>query len=53
MYLAAVIDLFSRQLVGWRLQPHMQTSLAPILFRYEAPESADVAGAVCRHDGAR
>lgn len=27
LYLAAVIDLFSRQVVGWSLQPHMQTSL--------------------------
>ncbi len=27
LYLAAVIDLFSRQMVGWSMQPHMQTSL--------------------------
>lgn len=27
VYLAAVIDLFSRQVVGWSMQPHMQTSL--------------------------
>lgn len=27
LYLAAVIDLFSRQIVGWSLKPHMQTSL--------------------------
>ena len=27
MYLAAVIDLFSRQVVGWSMQAHMQTSL--------------------------
>lgn len=27
LYLAAVIDMFSRQVVGWSLQPHMQTSL--------------------------
>lgn len=27
LYLAAVIDLFSRQVVGWSLRPHMQTSL--------------------------
>ena len=27
LYLAAVIDLFGRQVVGWSLQPHMQTSL--------------------------
>ena len=27
LYLAAVIDLFSRQVVGWSLQSHMQTGL--------------------------
>ena len=27
LYLAAVIDMFSRQVVGWSLQPHMQSSL--------------------------
>ncbi len=27
LYLAAVINLFSRQLVGWSMQPHIQTSL--------------------------
>lgn len=27
LYLAAVIDLFSRQVVGWSMQAHMQTSL--------------------------
>ena len=27
LYRVAVIDLFSRQVVGWSMQPHMQTSL--------------------------
>jgi len=27
LYLAVVMDLFSRQVVGWSLQPHMQTRL--------------------------
>ena len=27
LYLSAVIDLFSRQVVGWSMPPHMQTSL--------------------------
>jgi len=27
LYLAAVVDLFSRQVVGWSMQPHMQASL--------------------------
>ena len=25
LYLAAVIDLYSRQVVGWSMQPHMKT----------------------------
>lgn len=27
LYLAAVLDLYSRQIVGWSMQPHMQSSL--------------------------
>jgi hypothetical protein len=27
LYLAVVVDLFSRQVVGWSMQPHMQASL--------------------------
>lgn len=27
LYLAVVLDLYSRQVVGWGKQPHMQTSL--------------------------
>lgn len=27
LYLAAVIDLFSRHVAGWSIKPHMQTSL--------------------------
>ena len=30
LYLAAVIDMFSRQVVGWSLQPHMHLSLIHI-----------------------
>ena len=33
LYLAAVIDLLSRQVVGWRMQPHMQTSLVTDVLR--------------------
>jgi transposase InsO family protein len=29
LYLAAVIDLFSRQVVGWSKQPHMQPHMQP------------------------
>jgi putative transposase len=25
LYLAVVLDLFSRQVVGWSMQPHMQS----------------------------
>jgi transposase InsO family protein len=32
LYLAAVMDLLSRQVVGWRLQTHMQTSLVKDAF---------------------
>lgn len=27
LYLAVILDLFSRQVVGWSMQPHMQSSL--------------------------
>lgn len=27
LYLAVVLDMFSRQVVGWSMQPHMQSSL--------------------------
>ena len=27
LYLAVVLDLYSRQVVGWSMQPHMQSSL--------------------------
>lgn len=32
LYLAAVIDLFSRHVVGWSLKPHMQTELVKEAF---------------------
>ncbi|MEA3103970.1 MAG: hypothetical protein QOF74_8210, partial [Caballeronia mineralivorans] len=27
VYLAVIIDLFSRQVVGWSMQPHMKAEL--------------------------
>jgi putative transposase len=33
LYLAAVIDLYSRQVVGWSMQPHMETSLVVAALR--------------------
>lgn len=34
LYLAVVLDLHSRQVVGWGLQPHMQTSRSSIPTRW-------------------
>lgn len=31
LYLAIIIDLFSRQVVGWSMQPHMNRRLARLL----------------------
>ena len=28
LYLAVVLDLFARRVVGWAVQPHLQTALA-------------------------
>lgn len=28
LYLAAIVELFSRRVIGWALQPHMRTELA-------------------------
>ena len=33
LYLAAVIDLFSRQVVGWSMQPQMQPHMQPHIAR--------------------
>ena len=40
LYLACVIDLFSRQVVGRRMQPHMQTSLVTDALRGAANTAA-------------
>ena len=44
LYLAVVIDLFSRQMVGWSMQPHMQSSLVTDALRMawfrRAPEKS-------------
>ena len=47
VYLAAVIDLFSRQVVGWSMKDHMQTSLVkdPLTMAWcVAPKSAGSLG---------
>ena len=28
LYLAVIIDLFSRRTIGWSMQPHLRTQLA-------------------------
>ena len=33
LYLTAVLDLFSRQVVGWSMRPHMQTSAVTVALR--------------------
>lgn len=59
LYLAAVIDLFSRQVVGWSMQPHMQTSLVTDALRMawfrRHPEAglifhSDRGSQYCSHD---
>ena len=59
LHLAAVIDLFSRQVVGWRMQAHMQTSLvkeALTMARFRRrPEAAlifhsDCGSQYCSHE---
>jgi len=59
LYLAAVIDLYSRQVVGWSMQPHMQTSLVGdalrmAWFRRKPPPGlifhSDRGSQYCSHD---
>ena len=58
LYLAAVMDLHSRQVVGWSLQPHMETglvrdALAMAWFRRRPPEGlifhSDRGSQYCSH----
>ena len=59
LYLAAVIDLFSRQVVGWSLQSHMQTplvkdALAMAWWRRRPPSGlifhSDLGSQYCSHE---
>ena len=60
LYLAVVLDLFSRQVVGWSIQPHMQSSLVTDALRMawfrRAPQAgehrADGAGQATRREHA-
>jgi transposase InsO family protein len=50
LYLAAVIDLFSRQVVGWSMQSHMQTSLVGDALRMAWFRRKPTAGLVFHSD---
>lgn len=59
LYLAVVLNLFSRQMVGWSMQPHMQSSLVTDALRMawfrRAPEAdvifhADRGSQYCGHE---
>ncbi|MFJ9909333.1 IS3 family transposase [Streptomyces sp. NPDC101152] len=50
LYLATVIDCFSRRLVGWSIADHMRTSLVVDALRAAAATRGSLAGAVFHSD---
>ena len=50
LYLAVVLDLFSRQVVGWNMQPHMQSSLVTDALRMAWFRRAPEAGVTFHSD---
>lgn len=50
LYLATVIDLYSRKLVGWALADHMRTSLVTDALNAAAAERGTLAGAIFHSD---
>jgi transposase InsO family protein len=50
LYLATVIDCFSRRLVGWSVADHMRTSLVADALRAAAATRGSLAGAVFHSD---
>lgn len=50
LYLATVIDCFSRRLVGWSIADHMRTSLVSDALRAAAATRGTLAGAVFHSD---
>ncbi|MFI0242041.1 IS3 family transposase [Streptomyces sp. NPDC016845] len=50
LYLATVIDCFSRRLVGWSVADHMRTSLVSAALRAAAATRGSLAGAVFHSD---
>ena len=50
LYLAVVLDLFSRQVVGWSMQPHMQSSLVTDALRMAWFRRSPEVGAIFHSD---
>jgi transposase InsO family protein len=50
LYLAVVLDLFSRQVVGWSMQPHMQSSLVTDALRMAWFRRTPEAGVIFHSD---
>ncbi|MFF3178383.1 IS3 family transposase [Rhodococcus pyridinivorans] len=50
LYLATVIDLYSRRLVGWSIADHMRTSLVEDALNAAAHERGSLAGSVFHSD---
>ena len=50
LYLAVVLDLFSRQVVGWRIQPHVQSSRVTDALRMAWFRRAPEAGVIFHSD---
>lgn len=50
LYLATVIDLFSRRLAGWSIADHMRTSLVADALNAAAAERGSLAGAIFHSD---
>lgn len=50
LYLATVIDCYSRRLVGWSIAEHMRTDLVADALRAAARERGTLTGAIIHHD---
>lgn len=50
LYLATVIDCYSRRLVGWSIAEHMRTELVQDALRAAQRERVSLAGAIVHHD---
>lgn len=50
LYLAAVMDLFSRKIVGWAMRDHMQVELASAALTMAIRERRPQAGLICHTD---